>query len=393
MELKGKRLKIVGTLLGVTMMSAVLSGCGGQKNADDANTIKIGANFELTGNAANYGSAALDGLRLAVKEVNDAGGIDGKKIELEEVDSKSEASESANATTKLVTDKVSAIVGPATTGDVLASSPIVTDSKIPLIAPAATSPKVTVDDNGKVKPFVFRSCFIDPQQGEVMSTFAVKTLHAKTAAIYVDSSTDYSKSLGKVFREKFEASGGQIVDEEAFVQKDQDFKTTLTKIKAANPDIIFIPAYYEEVGKIVKQARELGITAPLLGTDGWDDTKVIDIAGKDPLNNTFYSTHYSDQDKDVQNFIKMFEKENNGKEPNVFAALGYDAGKMLIEAIKQAKSSDPQKIRDALENLKDIQVGTGVISINKDHNPIKSAVIIEMKDGNKVMREKIAPEN
>ncbi|MDQ0203003.1 ABC transporter substrate-binding protein [Pectinatus haikarae] len=393
MELKGKRLKIVGTLLGVTMMSAVLSGCGGQKNADDANTIKIGANFELTGNAANYGSAALDGLRLAVKEVNDAGGIDGKKIELEEVDSKSEASESANATTKLVTDKVSAIVGPATTGDVLASSPIVTDSKIPLIAPAATSPKVTVDDNGKVKPFVFRSCFIDPQQGEVMSTFAVKTLHAKTAVIYVDSSTDYSKSLGKVFREKFEASGGQIVDEEAFVQKDQDFKTTLTKIKAANPDIIFIPAYYEEVGKIVKQARELGITAPLLGTDGWDDTKVIDIAGKDPLNNTFYSTHYSDQDKDVQNFIKMFEKENNGKEPNVFAALGYDAGKMLIEAIKQAKSSDPQKIRDALENLKDIQVGTGVISINKDHNPIKSAVIIEMKDGNKVMREKIAPEN
>ncbi|WP_196605779.1 ABC transporter substrate-binding protein [Pectinatus haikarae] len=393
MELRGKRLKIVGTLLGVTMMSAVLSGCGGQKNADDANTIKIGANFELTGNAANYGSAALDGLRLAVKEVNDAGGIDGKKIELEEVDSKSEASESANATTKLVTDKVSAIVGPATTGDVLASSPIVTDSKIPLIAPAATSPKVTVDDNGKVKPFVFRSCFIDPQQGEVMSTFAVKTLHAKTAVIYVDSSTDYSKSLGKVFREKFEASGGQIVDEEAFVQKDQDFKTTLTKIKAANPDIIFIPAYYEEVGKIVKQARELGITAPLLGTDGWDDTKVIDIAGKDPLNNTFYSTHYSDQDKDVQNFIKMFEKENNGKEPNVFAALGYDAGKMLIEAIKQAKSSDPQKIRDALENLKDIQVGTGVISINKDHNPIKSAVIIEMKDGNKVMREKIAPEN
>lgn len=393
MKLKGKRLRVISALLGAAMMTAVISGCGGQKSASDANTIKIGANFELTGNAANYGSTALDGLRLAVKEVNDAGGINGKTIELEEVDCKSEASEAANATTKLVTDKVSAIVGPATTGDVLASSPIVTDSKVPLIAPAATSPKVTVDDSGKVNPFIFRSCFIDPQQGDVMATFATKTLKVKTAAIYVDSSTDYSKSLGKVFKEKFEAAGGQVVDEEAFVQKDQDFKTTLTKIKAANPDVIFIPAYYEEVGKIVKQARELGITAPLLGTDGWDDSKVVDIAGADSLNNTFYSTHYSDQDKDVQNFIKLFQAANDGKSPNVFAALGYDAGKMLIEAIKQANSSDPQKIRDALENLKDIQVGTGTISMDKNHNPIKSAVIIEMKDGNKVMREKIAPES
>lgn len=390
---KGRHLKIVGALLGAALMTAVFTGCGDQNGGSKSDTIKIGANFELTGNAANYGSAALDGLKLAVKEANDAGGIDGKKLEIESVDCKSEAAESANATTKLVTDKVVAVVGPATTGDVLAAVPIVTDSKIPLIAPAGTSPKVTVDDNGTVKPFIFRSCFIDPQQGEVMATFATKSLQAKKAAIFVDSSTDYSKNLGKVFKEKFEAAGGQIVDEEAFVQKDQDFKTTLTKIKSANPDVIFIPAYYEEVGKIVKQARELGITAPLLGTDGWDDNKVVDIAGKDALNNTFYSTHYSDQDKDVQNFIEMFKKENDGKDPNVFAALGYDAGKMLIEAIKQAKSTDPQKIRDALENLKDVKVGTGVISMDKNHNPIKSAVIIEMKDGNKVMKDKIAPES
>lgn len=393
MNLKAKHLKIAGVLLGATMLTAVAAGCGGQKSTSDSNTIKIGANFELTGNAANYGATGLDGLRLAIKEANDAGGIDGKKLELEEVDCKSEASEAANAATKLVTDKVVAIVGPATTGNVLAEAPIATDNKVPIIAPAATSPKVTVGDDGKVKPFIFRSCFIDPQQGEVMATFATKSLNAKKAAIYVDSSTDYSKSLGKVFKEKFEAAGGQIVDEEAFVQKDQDFKTTLTKIKASNPDIIFIPAYYEEVGKIVKQARELGITCPLLGTDGWDDNKVIDIAGKDALNNTFYSTHYSDQDKDVQGFIELFKKENDGKEPNVFAALGYDAGKMLIEAIKQAKSTDPQKIRDALENLKNVQVGTGVISIDKDHNPIKPAVILELKDGSKVMKEKIAPES
>ncbi|WP_196593157.1 ABC transporter substrate-binding protein [Pectinatus sottacetonis] len=393
MNLKAKHFKIAGVLLGATMLATVFSGCGGQKSASDANTIKIGANFELTGNAANYGTSALKGLRLAVKEVNDAGGINGKKIKLEEVDCKSEASESANATTKLITDHVSAVVGPATTGDVLAASPIVAGSKIPLIAPAATSPKVTVGADGKVKPYIFRSCFIDPQQGEVMAKFAIDTLHAKTAVIYVDSSTDYSKSLGKVFKEKFEAAGGKVIDQEAFIQKDQDFQTTLTKIKAVNPDIIFIPAYYEEVGKIVKQAREMGIKCPLLGTDGWDDNKVIAIAGKQALNNTYFSTHYSNKDKDVQGFIKMFKKENNGEAPNVFAALGYDAGKMLIAAIKDAKSSDPQKIRDALEHLKNVKVGTGIISMNKDHNPIKPAVIIEMKDGNKLLKEKIAPKD
>ena len=170
----------------------------------------------------------------------------------------------------------------------------------------ATSPKITME-NGKVKPFVFRSCFIDPLQGDVMATFATKTLKAKTAAVYVDSSSDYSKSLAQVFKEKFEAAGGKVLVEEAFLQKDQDFKATLTKIKAANADVIFIPAYYEEVGKIVKQARELGVTSPVIGTDGWDDAKVVDIAGAGALNNTFFSTHYSEQDKEVQGFVEAFK--------------------------------------------------------------------------------------
>jgi branched-chain amino acid transport system substrate-binding protein len=214
---------------------------------------------------------------------------------------------------------------------------------------------------------------------------------AKTAVIYIDSSSDYSKSLGQVFKEKFEAAGGKVVMEEAFLAKDQDFKATLTKIKTANADVIFIPAYYEEVGKIVKQARELGITQPLLGTDGWDDTKVVDIAGADALNNTFFSSHYSEKDKDVQGFIEAFTKEYNHA-PNVFAALGYDAGKMLIDAIKRAGSDDPEKIQKALEETKDLQVGTGKITMDKNHNPIKSAVILEMKNGSKEMKEKIAPE-
>ena len=383
-----KSLRLACAVLGATLLGSVFAGCGSKESGD---TIKVGANFELTGNVANYGNATLEGLQLAIDEANEAGGINGKKIELVSVDDKSEAAESINAATKLISDDdVKVIVGPATTGLVLAETQTATDAKVPIIAPCATSPEATVE-NGKVKPYVFRSCFIDPQQGEVMATFAAKDLKAKTAVIYVDNSSDYSKSLAKVFREKFEAAGGKVVMEEAFLQKDQDFKATLTKLKTANADVMFVPAYYEEVGKIVKQAREMGINSAILGTDGWDDTKVVDIAGADALNNTFFSTHYSEKDAEVQGFIEAYKKKYN-RAPNVFAALGYDAGKMLVDALKRAGSGDTEKIREALEATKDLKVGTGTISMDKNHNPIKTAVILEMKNGEKELKAKIAPE-
>ncbi len=383
-----KSLRLACAVLGATLLSSVFAGCGSKESGD---TIKVGANFELTGNVANYGNATIEGLQLAIDEANEAGGINGKKIELVSVDDKSEAAESINAATKLISDDdVKVIVGPATTGLVLAETQTATDAKVPIIAPCATSPEATVE-NGKVKPYVFRSCFIDPQQGEVMATFAAKDLKAKTAVIYVDNSSDYSKSLAKVFREKFEAAGGKVVMEEAFLQKDQDFKATLTKLKTANADVMFVPAYYEEVGKIVKQAREMGINSAILGTDGWDDTKVVDIAGADALNNTFFSTHYSEKDAEVQGFIEAYKKKYN-RAPNVFAALGYDAGKMLVDALKRAGSGDTEKIREALEATKDLKVGTGTISMDKNHNPIKTAVILEMKNGEKELKAKIAPE-
>ena len=383
-----KSLRLACAVLGATLLSSVFAGCGSKESGD---TIKVGANFELTGNVANYGNATIEGLQLAIDEANEAGGINGKKIELVSVDDKSEAAESINAATKLISDDdVKVIVGPATTGLVLAETQTATDAKVPIIAPCATSPEATVE-NGKVKPYVFRSCFIDPQQGEVMATFASKELKAKTAVIYVDNSSDYSKNLGKVFKEKFEAAGGKVVMEEAFLQKDQDFKATLTKLKTANADVMFVPAYYEEVGKIVKQAREMGINSAILGTDGWDDTKVVDIAGADALNNTFFSTHYSEKDAEVQGFIEAYKKKYNHA-PNVFAALGYDAGKMLVDALKRAGSSDTEKIREALEATKDLKVGTGTISMDKNHNPIKTAVILEMKNGEKELKAKIAPE-
>ena len=383
-----KSLRLACAVLGATLLGSIFAGCGSKESGD---TIKVGANFELTGNVANYGNATIEGLQLAIDEANEAGGINGKKIELVSVDDKSEAAESINAATKLISDDdVKVIVGPATTGLVLAETQTATDAKVPIIAPCATSPEATVE-NGKVKPYVFRSCFIDPQQGEVMATFAAKDLKAKTAVIYVDNSSDYSKNLAKVFKEKFEAAGGKVVMEEAFLQKDQDFKATLTKLKTANADVMFVPAYYEEVGKIVKQAREMGINSAILGTDGWDDTKVVDIAGADALNNTFFSTHYSEKDAEVQGFIEAYKKKYNHA-PNVFAALGYDAGKMLVDALKRAGSSDTEKIREALEATKDLKVGTGTISMDKNHNPIKTAVILEMKNGEKELKAKIAPE-
>ena len=383
-----KSLRLACVVLGTALLGSVFAGCGSKESGD---TIKVGANFELTGNVANYGNATIEGLQLAIDEANEAGGINGKKIELVSVDDKSEAAESINAATKLISDDdVKVIVGPATTGLVLAETQTATDAKVPIIAPCATSPEATVE-NGKVKPYVFRSCFIDPQQGEVMATFAAKDLKAKTAVIYVDNSSDYSKNLAKVFKEKFEAAGGKVVMEEAFLQKDQDFKATLTKLKTANADVMFVPAYYEEVGKIVKQAREMGINSAILGTDGWDDTKVVDIAGADALNNTFFSTHYSEKDAEVQGFIEAYKKKYN-RAPNVFAALGYDAGKMLVDALKRAGSGDTEKIREALEATKDLKVGTGTISMDKNHNPIKTAVILEMKNGEKELKAKIAPE-
>ncbi|MBQ7516032.1 MAG: ABC transporter substrate-binding protein [Schwartzia sp.] len=382
-----------GLAMGALMLGGVLAGCGGGGGGEKkaaSNEIAVGANFELTGNVANYGTATYEGLALAIDEINAAGGVNGKKIKLIKADTKSETSEAVTSATKLIADdKVKVLVGPATTAPVIAETQIATEHKVPILAPCATSAKVTVD-NGKVQPFVFRSCFIDPQQGDVMAKFAAENLKARTAVIYVDSSSDYSKSLGAVFKEKFEAAGGKVLMEEAFLQKDQDFKATLTKIKTANADVLFVPAYYEEVGKIVKQAREMGITKPILGTDGWDDTKVADIAGKDALNNTYFCTHYSDKDESVKPFLEAYKKKYNHA-PNVFAALGYDAGKVLIDAIKRAGSDDSEKITKAIAETKDLKAGTGTITMDKNHNPIKQAVILENKGGDRLVVAKIVP--
>jgi branched-chain amino acid transport system substrate-binding protein len=388
-----KRWTILGGL--AIAMSIALTGCGGGEKAKPAaqtNEIKIGGNVEMTGGVANYGNQALSGMKLAFKQVNASGGVLGKKINLILADNKSEPAEAANATTKLITqDKVSIVMGPIVSSNVLATVKIAEDNKVVVMTPTGTNEKITVD-NGKVHPFAFRACFIDPFQGRVMANYATKSLKVKTAVIYIDSSSDYSKGVAAAFEETFVKNGGKIVGKEAFLQKDQDFKATLTKIKALNADIVFIPAYYEEVGKIVKQARELGINQPLLGTDGWDNPKVVEIAGAAALNNTFFSNHYSSQDSDpnVRKFIEAYKAEYK-EEPSSMAALGYDAAMIVVDAIKRANTTDAAKVKEAMEQTKNLQVSTGIVTMDSNHNPIKSAVVIEMKDGKQTFKEKINP--
>ena len=388
-----KRWTILGGL--AIAMSIALTGCGGGEKAKPAaqtNEIKIGGNVEMTGGVANYGNQALSGMKLAFKQVNASGGVLGKKINLILADNKSEPAEAANATTKLITqDKVSIVMGPIVSSNVLATVKIAEDNKVVVMTPTGTNEKITVD-NGKVHPFAFRACFIDPFQGRVMANYATKSLKVKTAVIYIDSSSDYSKGVAAAFEETFVKNGGKIVGKEAFLQKDQDFKATLTKIKALNADIVFIPAYYEEVGKIVKQARELGINQPLLGTDGWDNPKVVEIAGAAALNNTFFSNHYSSQDSDpnVRKFIEAYKAEYK-EEPSSMAALGYDAAMIVVDAIKRANTTDAAKVKEAMEHTKNLQVSTGIVTMDSNHNPIKSAVVIEMKDGKQTFKEKINP--
>lgn len=383
--------KTLGLLCAGLLMVSALTGCGGEKKpAADSNEIKIGGNFELTGGVASFGQSTFNGVKMAFDEVNAAGGINGKKINFIYADNKSEISEATNAATKLVSkDKVVAMVGPVTSASVLAASQVATDNKIVLLTPTATSEKITVD-NGKVREYLFRSCFIDPLQGEVMANFATKTLKSKKAAVYVDSSSDYSKGMAGVFVEKFKTMGGEVVSQEAFLQKDTDFKATLTKIRAQNPDVLFIPGYYQEVGLIVKQARELGMNMPIIGGDGWDSPRLVEIAGAGVLNNTYFCNHYSSEDKDprITKFVDEYKKVYK-QNPDAFAALGYDAGLMLIDALKRANSTDPKAIRDALEKTKDLQLVTGKMSLDKNHNPIKGVVIIEMKDGKQAFKERI----
>ncbi|MEA5092965.1 Leucine-, isoleucine-, valine-, threonine-, and alanine-binding protein [bioreactor metagenome] len=383
--------KVLSMMCAGLLMASVFAGCGGEKKAGD--TIKVGADIELTGGSASYGKSAQNGIKLAFDQVNAKGGVLGKKMELVVADNKSEAAEATNAMQKLVAqDKVVAVIGPNLSSAVIASTAVNTGAKVLVISPMGTNPNVTVDKDGKTKDFMFRACFIDPFQGTVMAAFAKDTLKAKKVAILIDNSSDYSKGLAQFFETAFVKGGGTIVAKESYLQKDTDFKATLTKIKATNPDMIYVPGYYQEVGMIVKQAREMGLTVPMAGGDGWDSAKLPEIAGKSALNKTFFSSLYSAEDKSElnKNFVAAYKKAYN-ETPDVFAALAYDSAMLIVNSIKTANSADSVKIKDALAKTAGFNGVAGSVTFDPQHNPVKSAFIIEYKDGAQAFNTKINP--
>jgi branched-chain amino acid transport system substrate-binding protein len=389
-----RKKRLAGVFMSFMVAAGVLAGCNSSTSGDGekGGTIKIGANLELSGGVASYGQSAKEGIELAIEEINKEG-IDGKKLELVTVDNKSDAAEATNGALKLATqDKVVAMIGAATSTNTLAQVQIAQDNKIPLITPTATNATITNKD-GKLNDFVFRTCFIDPFQGTVAANFATNDLKVKSAAVLIDSSSDYSKGLADSFKKNFTANGGKIVKEEAYIAKDTDFRATLTNIKSANPDYIFVPGFYEEVGLIIKQAREIGLNVPIMGGDGWDSPKLVEIAGAQTLNNTFITNHYSsgDSDKKVQDFVAAFKAKYDGKSPDAFTALGYDTVYFLADAIKRAGSSDSAKIQKALEETDGLELVSGKVKLDQNHDPIKAAVILEYQNGEQQFKTKINP--
>lgn len=386
--------KLLSVLAVGAMFMSALTGCGGGSKGADGDTIKVGGLLEMTGGSASFGISGKNGIDLALKKINEKGVLGGKKLSLVVADTKSEASEATNGMQKLISqDKVVAVIGPNQSSAVIASGAINNGAKVVDITPMGTNPDVTVDPKTKqVKPYSFRTCFIDPFQGTVMASFASNELKVKRAAIYIDNTSDYAKGLAQFFKENFVKNGGQVVIEEAYLQKDTDFKSTLTKIKAAKPDFIYIPGYYQEVGLIVKQAREMGINVPMAGGDGWDSAKLPEIAGKVALENTFFSSLYSPDDTSDLNkeFVAEYKKAYNTN-PDVFAALAYDSTLLVAKAIEDAGSADPAKIAEAMAKIKGFKGVSGEVTFNEEHNPIKSAVIIEHKDGKQIFKTKVNP--
>ena len=367
------------------VVAAILAGCG---NAADSNTVKIGGNFELTGNVATYGTSMNNGAQLAVEQ---KGKLLDKELKYVSYDNKSDKTEVASVAKKLASEKVVGVVGPATTGDASVSIPVNEQAKIPTVFPATTGDGVTLknaEDASSVYEYIYRVCFSDSYQGVVGANFVHKKFGNAKVAILQDTGNDYSKGLADAFEKTYTDSkiGGTVVAREYYQSKDTDFQAVLTTLKSKDFDVLYVPGYYEEVGLIIKQAREMGITQPIVGGDGLSSDKLAALAGNSSnLSNVYYTSHFStlSDDADVQAFVQAY-KEKYGTNPDTFAALSYDATQLLMKAIETAGSTDPQAITKALAATKDFDGVTGTFSMDPDHTPVKSAVVIEFQNGQEV---------
>ena len=391
---------LLACLLALALM---VTGCAGTDDVSDdtssvstddaADVIKIGANYELSGAVATYGADSLKGFLMAIDEINENGGVLGKKLEVITKDNKSDPAEATAAAEVLMTqDNVVLSVGPATSGNFRAVIPVAEANRIPVISSSATADDdITVDKNGEVRSFVFRTCFTDSFQGRVMANFASERLDATSAVIFADNSSDYAKGLAANFKEQFEDNGGTIVDEQAYVAGDKDFNAVLTSLRGQDFDVLYVPGYYEEVGPIIRQARELGIDVPILGGDGFSSPELVQLAGEENATNIYYSDHASGLDESavLSEWLEKYAALNNGAEPNsAFVAMGYDMGMYVADAIERAGSADSEEIAKALSSTTKFEGVTGSFSVDENHNVVKSAVVVKLENGVEVSAER-----
>jgi branched-chain amino acid transport system substrate-binding protein len=358
------------------------------KPTSNENVIKIGQYTSLTGTEATFGISSDNGLKLAVEEQNKAGGLLGKQIELITYDNRGLPAETQTVVEKLITrDKVCAVIGEVASARSKAGAPICQKNKIPMITPASTNPEVTL-----IGDYIFRVCFIDPFQATVMSKFALNTMKVKKVALLIDQKNAYSTGLAENFKNVFTGMGGEIVGEQKYQAGEKDFKGQLTALKATNPEAVFIPGYYTDVGLIAIQAREIGLTVPLFGGDGWESDRLTEGKAANALEGCFFSTHVSSEDPNpkVQEFIKKY-RDKYKSEPDAMAFLSYDAGILLFDAIKRANSTDGEQIKNQLAKTVNFQGVTGNITINDQRNAIKPAVVLEIKGGKFKYKETINP--
>jgi len=366
------------------ILSLGICSCG----KEDSSQIKIGVIAELTGDVPAVGASCKNAAEMAVAEINDAGGIqlgDKKyRIKLLIEDNAGKADQSASSAQKLITQqKVTAIVGPNASRYALPAAEIAETSKVVLITPWSTAPKATLDSRtGASKKYVFRACFIDPFQGRVLAKFALDNLKLKKAAVLYDVASEYNKGIAEFFKEVYEQNGGKVVAFETYTTNDKDFSSQLTKIKQAGPDVIFLPNYYSEVPLQIQQAKRLGITVPFIGSDSWGSEELVKLCGKD-CNDYYFSTHYAaDASTDAtRKFIASY-KTKYGTTPDDVAALTYDSFGLLWQALKTAGKNDRQAVRDALAKIPQYEGVTGNMQFKEGSgDPVKSAVILKIKDG------------
>jgi branched-chain amino acid transport system substrate-binding protein len=353
--------------------------------------ILVGHVGSMTGDQATFGSSTDNGIKLAIEEQNKAGGIAGKQITLKTLDDQGKPEEAAVAATRLATeDKVAMLFGEVASSRSLAMAPIADSNKVPMITPTSTNPKVTKDGDA-TRPYVFRVCFIDPFQGTVMAKFATDNLKVKNVAVLRDVGNDYSVGLADFFIKAFTAAGGKIATDQSYKAGDSDFKAQLTSIKGKKPEALYVPGYYKDVALIARQARELGLKIPLMGGDGWDSSKLYEVA-QGALDGSYFSNHYSDEDTSpvVQEFIAKY-KAAYGSVPDALAVLGYDAAKVGFDAMKRAKDLTGPSVAEALAATKDYKGVSGVITLDADHNAVKSAVVLEIVKNAAKYKATIAP--